>query len=112
MTNLKLPPISANPQPGQYRYIQLAIKRLSPDLKHVDLYFTHPDANQFVTIDIKPTDDWVVYWLDIGGWWQTQSPNPLTITQMFIKCDNGAAAFDWMVLGRTMADLQKLKPNK
>ncbi len=103
-----LHPLAENPQPGQYRWLQMAVKRLSPDLKQLKLWLGHPDTNPFVVIPIKPTDDWQLVRVDL---WALQK-RPMTITKLWLAFETGPCAVDQIVLGRTEADLDGVKPVK
>ena len=101
-------PIAENPQPGEYRWLQLAIKRLSPDLKSIKIWLGHPDVNPVAVLPLKPVDDWQLLRFDL---WALQK-RALNITQIFFAFENGPGAIDQIVLGRSEADLDGVKPVK
>jgi outer membrane protein assembly factor BamB len=104
--------VAENPEPGQYRYVQLAIKALSPAAKRVRLSFTHPDRQRFFTIDMEPSINWETYRVDLWQYGQAYwkiGDQPVPITQLSIECD-GPMAFDQILLGRSLGDLEAAKP--
>ena len=99
-------PIAEQPEPGQYRWLQMAVKRLGPDLKELKLWLGHPDVSPFTVIPLKPTDDWQLVRVDLWA----LAKKPLNVTQFWLAFNNGAAAVDQIVLGRTEGDLDAVKP--
>ncbi|MFM7290141.1 MAG: WD40 repeat domain-containing protein [Planctomycetia bacterium] len=99
-------PIAERPKAGEYRYLQMAVKRLGPDLKELKMWLGHPDGNPFTVIPLKSTDDWQLVRVDL---WPL-AKKPLNVTQFWLAFNNGAAAVDQIVLGRTEGDLDALKP--
>jgi hypothetical protein len=98
-------PIAEEPEPGQYRWLQMAVKRRSPELKELKLWLGHPDGSPFTVIPLEPTDDWQLVRVDL---WQL-AKKPLNVTQFWLAFNNGAGAVDQIVLGRTEADLGAVK---
>jgi outer membrane protein assembly factor BamB len=99
-------PVAEKPEPGQYRWLQMAVKRLSPELEELKLWLEHPDVAHSAVIPLKTTDDWQLVRVDL---W-TLAKKPLNVTQFWLSFQNGAGAIDQMVLGRTEADLDAVKP--
>jgi hypothetical protein len=99
-------PIAEQPEAGQYRWLQMAVKRLGPDLKELKLWLGHPDGSPFTVIPLKPTDDWQLVRVDLWA----LAKKPLNVTQFWLAFNNGAGAVDQIVLGRTEGDLDAVKP--
>jgi hypothetical protein len=99
-------PIAEQPEPGQYRWLQMAVKRLDPDLKELKMWLGHPDGSPFTVIPLKPTDDWQLVRVDLWA----LAKKPLNVIQFWLAFNNGAGAVDQIVLGRTEADLDTVKP--
>jgi hypothetical protein len=99
-------PIAEQPEAGQYRWLQMAVKRRSPELKELKLWLGHPDGSPSTVVPLEPTDDWQLVRVDL---WQL-AKKPLNVTQFWLAFNNGAAAVDQIVLGRTEGDLETVKP--
>jgi outer membrane protein assembly factor BamB len=99
-------PIAEEPEPGQYRWLQMAVKRRSPELKELKLWLGHPDWSPSTVVPLEPADDWQLVRVDL---WQL-AKKPLNVTQFWLSFNNGAGAVDQIVLGRTEGDLDAVKP--
>ena len=99
-------PVAEHPEPGQYRWLQMAVKRRSPELKELTLWLGHPDTNRSTTIPLGGSDDWQLVRVDL---WEL-AKKPLNLTQFWLGFNSGAGAVDQMVLARTEADLEAVKP--
>ncbi len=101
-------PIAEQPEPGQYRWLQLAVKRLNPGLNELKLWLGHPDGSPSTVIPLKPTDDWQLVRVELWA----LAKKPLNLTQFWLAFNSGAGAVDQIVLGRTEADLDAVKPSR
>jgi outer membrane protein assembly factor BamB len=117
--------IVENPQPGQYRWLQFAWKSLAPQTTGMALLIGRSwpggginfvagrhDWGQGVLatkrVADKPPSDWQVVRVDL---WEL-ARQPLRIQCLSLAAVGGGAAFDQILLGRTEADLLKVKPTK
>ncbi len=95
--------IREQPQGGEYRYLQFATKALSPQTTRVTL--TVVGAKPIVVE--KPSEQWATTRVDLlpllGG-------KPATITSINFGAEGGPAAFDQVLLGRTLKDLEAVGP--
>jgi outer membrane protein assembly factor BamB len=115
--------IAEKPGPGQYRYLQFAWKALSPKTTGVALlvgpawpgggvnvvagrYDWHEGVIATKQTAEKPPADWEVVRVDL---WQL-ARKPLRIQALGLAAAGGGAAFDQLLLGRTLEDLDRVKP--
>jgi outer membrane protein assembly factor BamB len=100
--------IAENPQPGQYRWVQFAAKALSPATRRITLRPDHPDLTPAAKFE-HPDAKWRTYRVDLWTLWG-KPRQPRVVTQFHFGVEGGAAAFDQVVLGRSAADLDTVKP--
>ncbi len=102
-------PICENPEPGEYRYLQFAVKALDPTVKSCavginNILFALGDVqvNERTTIKLGATvpGKWTVYRVDL---WKAFG-RPTTYTALLLDA-SGPVGFDQIVLGRTEGDL-------
>jgi outer membrane protein assembly factor BamB len=108
--------IVENPQPGQYRYCQLAwrgtaqtksvaLRLIGSSNETVELYAGQPPANAAANnrkLAEEVPADWQVVKIDL---WEAFRKKPVRIQRMDLSCSGGPAWFDQIVLGRTEAAL-------
>jgi outer membrane protein assembly factor BamB len=111
-------PITENPQPGEYRYLQFAWKALSPATKGITLALTGGGyegysvaAGQATAWDGKtvvkrvdaPPAGWQTVRMDLWA----AAKKPWRVRALWLGVKGGGAAFDQIVLGRSEADLPR-----
>jgi hypothetical protein len=115
--------IAEKPGPGQYRYLQFAWKALSPKTTGiavllgpawpgggVNVVAGRYDWREGVIATKQAADtppaDWQVVRVDL---WDL-ARKPLRIQALGLAAAGGGAAFDQLMLGRTLEDLERVKP--
>ena len=100
--------IAEHPQPGQYRYLQLAWKAASPETKAmvlrlgfepVEVYagtYAPPDGARGTKVADAPPREWTVVNVDL---WEIYK-KPVRIQTMGLAAEGGPAAFDQILLKR------------
>ncbi len=103
-------PIRENPAPGEYRYLQFAVKALDPAVKSCalginNILFALGDVQVSERTTVKIGDavptEWTVYRVDL--WKAFAHPTDYTTLGLYAP---GPVAFDQIVLGRTEADFK------
>jgi hypothetical protein len=115
-------PITEEPRPGEYRYLQFAWKALAPGTRTISFRLDGEPANTYtVTVyagaappgtPLNPRKvadrvpkEWTVVRVDL---WDVFK-KPVRIRGMQLGAPGGSAAFDQILLGRTGKDLPPLK---
>ena len=118
--------IAANPEPGQYRYLQFAWKAASDKTTGMSLLLGRAWAGGGVAVSVgdakwkegvivehkldgKPSTEWTTVRIDL---WAIAKGKPPRIQALSLMTTGGGAIFDQIVLGRTMEDLEKVRPVK
>jgi outer membrane protein assembly factor BamB len=111
--------IAENPQPGQYRWVQFAVKALGPNARGASLFLhgeggaatlhigeASPNFNgtKLSLGDAVPTE-WKTYRVDL---WDLVK-KPMRIRSAYFGALGDAAGFDQLVLARSQDDLPPLK---
>ena len=95
--------IREQPQGGEYRYLQFACKALSPQTTRVTLAV---NGAKPIVVE-QPSAQWTPIRVDLlpllGG-------KPATLTSISFGAEGGPAAFDQILLGRTLSDLEAILP--
>lgn len=103
--------IAENPQPGQYRWLQFAVKGLSPEAKGAAVFFggyrihvgdpgTEANGAPYKAAEAL-TQDWQTVRVDLWSLYK----KPTNIQTLYLSAIGGPVGFDQIVLGRTEADL-------
>lgn len=95
--------IEQNPQPGQYRYLKLAVKALSPDTKTIFLKVGGPQGWMKAVTVANPGQQWQTVIVDL--WPLAPGGKPFTLDSLSFGATGGPAAFDRILLGRTQGSL-------
>jgi outer membrane protein assembly factor BamB len=118
--------IAEDPKPGQYRYVQFAWKATSDKTTGIGLLLGRawPGGGVAVLagdakwkegviaehkVDGKLPTEWTTVRVDL---WALTKGKPPRIQALSLMATGGGALFDQIVLGRTTADLDKVKPLK
>jgi hypothetical protein len=91
--------IRKEPQGGQYRYLQFACKAASPQTTRIALTV---NGAKPIVVD-KPSAQWRIVRVDLLP---LLGDKDATLTSVTFGAEGGAAAFDQILLGQTMKDLE------
>ena len=105
--------VVANPELGQYRYLQFAVKSLSKDTTQIGIelngvYLAFGNNNDLFTIGVPyviSTDipqEWTTVRVDL---WAFRGGRDFIINNLRVGSAGGGSAFDQIVLARTLDDL-------
>ena len=111
--------IVEDPQPGQYRYLQFAVKALSPETSQISvlmtgIYVSFGGAADIMGIggprmlDEKVPTEWTTVRVDL---WNYNGGKDYILNTLYLASKGGGMALDQIVLGRTLEDLPSESEN-